>query len=219
LNTPVSRALLACLLLTTAATEAQVYRCEQDGKLAFSDQPCKPGAKVTQKAYAQGSNGAIDLQIAVNHYTVQGRDYASLGQSLAANGPKGYHGLATWTIGYEFTTKKLRDGCQMDTVKVKVGGTILMPKWADEQAASPDLQQRWRAYYAALKLHEDGHIQHGREMAMLVKERLLGLGLVPCDRTQALAAAEFNTIVANLKTRDAEYDARTNHGASQGARL
>ncbi|MBI5912038.1 MAG: DUF922 domain-containing protein [Betaproteobacteria bacterium] len=68
----------------------------------------------------------------------------------------------------------------------------------------------------ALKRHEDGHIQHGRELALLVKERLMGLGVVPCDQMQALAEGEFQRLYGNLKARDQEYDARTNHGATQG---
>lgn len=214
--------ILAGLALAQAANDAgaQVYRCEQNGKLSFSDQPCKAGAKATQKDYAPATAGAtasLDLQVVVNHYAVQGRDYASLGQSLKANGPKGFHGLARWKIDYEYTTKRIRDNCQVDSVKVRVVGDILMPKWSDEAAAPPDLQRRWATYYAALKQHEDGHIQHGRELALLVRERMLGLGAVPCEQVKALTDGEFLRLHGNLKTRDQEYDARTNHGATQGA--
>lgn len=200
---------------------AQVYRCEQNGKLAFSDQPCKPGAKATQKDYAAspGAKGMLDLQVAVVHYTVQGRDYDSLAQSLSANGPKGFHGLATWKIGFQYTTRKQRDGCQVDTVTVKVDGEIKMPRWADEKAAPQELQARWRNFYAALKRHEDGHIQHGRELALMTKEKLLGLGVVPCEKVQDLANAEFLRLLDNHKARDREYDERTQHGVNQGVQL
>jgi predicted secreted Zn-dependent protease len=212
-------AIVALLALAAAgATQAQTYRCERDGKIAFSDRPCEAGAKSTRKDYAaSGASGALDLDVAVTYYPVQGQDYASLISSLRANGPKGYHGLAAWKVSYDYTTKQRRDACQIDTVRVKIAGVILMPRWTDEPSASPDLQRRWTDYYAALKLHEDGHIQNGRELALLVKERLMGLGAVPCDQTKALAEAEFQRLYGNLKTRDREYDARTNHGATQGA--
>lgn len=214
------RAFLTGLLLLAGAAQAQVYRCEQNGKLAFSDQPCVAGAKSSQKAHATSSaTGTLDLEIPVKHYTVQGLTYEALSQSLTANGPKGFHGLASWGIAYEYTTKKVRDGCQMEAVRVKVSGNILMPRWSDEPAAPPDLQRRWSTYSAALKQHEDGHIQHGRELAMLVKERLLGLGAVPCEQMKALTEGVFQRLAANLKARDAEYDARTQHGATQGARF
>jgi predicted secreted Zn-dependent protease len=92
-----------------------------------------------------------------------------------------------------------------------------MPRWINEPSAPQALQRRWSHYYAALKKHEDGHIQHGREFAILMKERLMGIGVVPCDQMQALAQSEYQRLYSNLKTRDQEYDARTNHGASQQA--
>jgi predicted secreted Zn-dependent protease len=214
------RAIIVYLLLLAVAsrTQAQVYRCEHDGRIAFSDRPCEAGAKATRKGYAtSGASGVLDLQIAANHYPVQGRDYGSLASSLNANGPKGFHGLASWKIGYEYTTKRQRDACQIATVRVKISGEILMPRWAEESSAPLELQRRWGDYYAALKRHEDGHIQHGRELALLVKERLMGLGAAPCDQVQALAQGEFQRLYGNLKARDQEYDARTNHGATQGA--
>ena len=212
---------LACLLILQAAgAEAQVYRCEQNGKLAFSDQPCKAGARATQKDYAPpggGGTGTLDVDIALAHYMVRGLDYASLARSLNASGPKGFHGLASWKIDYQYTAKRQRDECRIDTVRVKVSGQILMPQWADEAAAPAELRRRWIAYYAALKRHEDGHVQHGRELALLVKERLLGLGAMPCDQVKPVSDGEFKRLSDNLKARDREYDARTNHGATQGA--
>lgn len=218
-SSPLSHTIIACLLLTTAdGVQAQTYRCERDGKIAFSDRPCEAGAKSTRKDYAaSGASGVLDLDVAINYYSVQGLDYDSLTRSLRANGPKGYHGLAAWKVSYEYTIKQRKDTCQVDSVRVKIAGVILMPRWTDERSAPQDLQRRWIDYYAALKAHEDGHIQNGRELALLIKERLMGLGTVPCGQTKALAEAEFQRLYGNLKTRDQEYDARTNHGATQGA--
>jgi predicted secreted Zn-dependent protease len=136
--------------------------------------------------------------------------------SIRANGPRGFHGLASWDISYEYTTKQHRDACQVATARTKVSGEILMPQWDDEPTAPRELQRRWSNYYSVLKRHEDGHIQHGKELALLVNERLMGLGVVPCDQLQALTEGEFQRLYGNLKARDEEYDARTNHGVTQG---
>lgn len=219
-RTWIQAALLANLLplAVTSDVEAQIYRCEHEGKVSFSDRPCQAGAKASQKTYAtSGTLGKLDVQIEVNRYTVQGRDYQSLKQSLDANGPKGFHGLARWNVNYEYDTKQQGDACRINVVRMKISGEILMPRWADEQAAPAQLRQRWRRYSAALQRHEDGHIQHGRELALLVKERLMGLGSVPCDQLQRLAQREFDRVYGNLKARDQEYDARTHHGATQDA--
>ncbi len=91
--------IIICFLLLTVASvaQAQTYRCEHDGKIAFSDRPCEAGAKATQKVYAtSAASGVLELQIAVTHYAVQGHDYGSLTRSLRASGPKGFHGFLIW---------------------------------------------------------------------------------------------------------------------------
>ena len=212
-------ALLACLLfLVSGEVLAQRYRCELHGKPAFSDQPCKPGEEPTRKDAAPSeARGTLEVNVAIKHYTVRGRDTASLSQSIKANGPKGFHGQTQWNFAYEYTAAKERDACRMRTVRVKADAEILMPQWADEATAPPALQRRWHAYYAALKAHEDGHVRNGKELAPLVKDRLLGLGAMPCDQVKAIADAEFRRLTASLRARDKEYDDRTDHGANQGA--
>lgn len=214
----VTALLLTAMVVTAQPAMAQVHRCERAGKITFSDQPCEAEAKASQKAYATASaSGSLDLKVVVTHYDVTGRTFDALTRSLRANGPQGFHGMASWRIGYQYRTIRQADTCRIDTVITTVSGEILMPRWIDEATAAPALQRRWTEHYAALKRHEDGHIQHGRELALLVKERLMGLGSVACDTLKGLADGEFQRLHQNLKTRDRQYDARTGHGATQGA--
>ncbi len=92
-----------------------------------------------------------------------------------------------------------------------------MPRWIDEAKAPADLRSRWTRYAAALKTHEEGHIQHGRELAQLLRERLLGFGNMACTQAHDIAQNEYNRLYSNVKDRDKEYDRRTQHGSSQGA--
>lgn len=207
-------------LLMATATEAlgQIHRCERNGSVSYSDRPCEAGAKATQQSYAVAApSGALDLAVTQVHYDVTGHDYPTLIRSLRANGPRGFHGLARWKIDYHYTTTQQRQLCSISSVRLRVSGEILMPRWVDSASAPADLQRRWSEYYSALQQHEEGHVQHGRELAILVRERLMGLGAVPCDTLQKLAQSEYDRLYGNLKTRDQEYDARTNHGATQGA--
>ncbi|MGH6609841.1 MAG: DUF922 domain-containing protein [Burkholderiaceae bacterium] len=206
-------ALGAALLVFAAHADGQVYRCERGGTITFSDRPCEAGSKSTQKTYATTATaGSLDLQLKIEHYDVRGDNWPALVRSLNANGPGGFHGLARWRVGYEYDTAKRGELCEISAVRVRVAGQILMPRWVDEPTASLDLQRRWSDLYAGLQRHEEGHIQHGRELAMLGKERLMGLGAVRCDQIESLAKREFDRLHTNLKTRDQEYDARTSHG-------
>lgn len=212
--------IVALAVLAACECNAQIYRCEHGGKISYSDQTCDAGAKSTKKAYLpSAASGTLDLQVVVNYYAVTGQDGRSLLNSMNVNGPKGFHGLASWKIRKEFATTPAKDGCRITAVRLTVTGEILMPRWEDRSTAPADLQQRWTRYYDALKTHEDGHIQNGKELGLLVKERLMGLGTLPCERLPEIAEREYQRIYSNLRSRDKEYDVRTNHGATQGARF
>jgi predicted secreted Zn-dependent protease len=208
------------LLVLTDSIFAQVHRCESAGRTTYSDQPCEAGA--TAKALPPidpGPKGGLDLRVTVRHYEVRGNDRASLHRSLKERGPQGYHGFAQWNVRYRYTTQRRGASCQIDWVQLTVEGDILMPRWSNEAQGTPELRQAWTNYYHALKRHEDGHIEHGRELALLVRERLLGLGTRPCEQMSGLARDAFNQLYNNFKSRDKDYDARTGHGVNQGVRL
>lgn len=98
---------------------------------------------------------------------------------------------------------------------MQVIGDIFMPEWTEEKAASVSQQGAWRALYASLKRYEDGHIQNGREFALLLKERLLGLGGAPCAELESRARLEYQLLYGNFQHRDQAYDRRTQHGVRQ----
>lgn len=47
----------------------------------------------------------------------------------------------------------------------------------------------------------------------------MGLGTLPCERLHEIAEREYQRVYSNLRSRDKEYDLRTNHGETQGARF
>lgn len=211
---------LVCAVALNPAL-AQVFQCSDNGRKIFTDVPCAQGLPSTLMTLKNmpSKSGGLDTKIIWNRYPVTGRDYASLVRSLSANGPKGFHGVANWDISYQYTTVPSGSMCRFDSVRLSVKGEILMPKWTDEAAAPPPLRQRWQDYYAALQQHEEGHVQHGNELAALVQEKFLGYGDMACGQAKAIAQSEFDRLYNNLKNRDKEYDQRTQHGATQGARF
>lgn len=213
-------AVAVCAVAPFAAT-AQVYKCVDNGRTIFTEIPCAQGVPSTPMTLKNASpkSGGLDTKIIWNRYPVSGQDYASLVRSLSANGPKGFHGLSSWDISYQYTTVPAGNMCRFDTIRLTVKGEILMPKWTDEAAAPPSLRQRWQDYYAALQQHEEGHVQHGNELAALIQEKFLGYGDMACGQAKAIAQSEFDRLYNNLKNRDKEYDQRTQHGATQGARF
>jgi predicted secreted Zn-dependent protease len=216
--TPLSPAMIAIavafwsLALHAPSARAQVYKCDNAGKTEYSDKPCVSGTIKPMKQVPGGAQGLIDFQVTTRHYPVTGDDFASALQALRVRDPSGFAGWARWKVDYQFTSEAVASGCLITAVTVRVDGEILMPQWSEEKSASSPDQASWRAMYNQLKRHEDGHIQHGREFALLLKERLMGIGAVPCEQMQSHAQKEYRQLYENLKNRDQEYDRRTDHG-------
>lgn len=90
-----------------------------------------------------------------------------------------------------------------------------MPEWAELSSAKAQDYNAWEGMYSILKTHEDGHIKHGEEFAILLREKLLGIGSQPCEKLQLVANQTSAQLTENLKRRDADYDFRTEHGLRQ----
>jgi len=87
---------------------------------------------------------------------------------------------------------------------------ITRPRLADEATASKGLLERWRRYYRALTEHEAGHANLAYEHRDDVLSAIKG---ATCETAQAAGQAALDRIRALQR----DYDARTRHGATQGA--
>jgi predicted secreted Zn-dependent protease len=208
----------ACLVWAQA-----VHRCTKEGQTVYSQFPCEAGqqTKKVDVKLADIASSQLLSELVWKTYDVTGVDYSGLVRSLAAHGPqfngKSFHGLAKWNVSYRYETQVAGRQCKFSHIELKIAGEILMPNWRDEAKASTELRQRWSKYYAALKAHEEGHVQHGKELALRLREHFLGLGNFECAEAGGLAQRAFDRIYSNLKDRDRDYDQRTQHGATQGA--
>lgn len=206
--------LAVAILLPAATAQAQVYRCGPPGAAVFSDRPCADGG--TQlKALSASPTGAVEFEVPVFHYEVHARELRGAVHAIRTQNPGGFWGWAGWQVHYKYEHTETGGSCAVKHVTVRVQGKITMPRWVNEAEATQAEQTEWRRMYADLKRHEDGHIQHGREFALLLKERLLGMAAGPCGELAARASGERQRLLANLQQRDAEYDRRTDHGLRQ----
>jgi predicted secreted Zn-dependent protease len=187
----------------------------QGQQTSFSDKPCTEGNEVKLKGPAGIPQSDIQFDVVTTHYPVRGADYVQAYRGLGAPHGGGFAGWARWNVSYNFDTLPRAEGCSVDRVHIRITGQIMMPKWEALADATLRDQAYWHAMYAQLKRHEDGHIQNGRDFALLLRERLLGIGTVPCDSIQATASQVYRTLQAGLQNRDADYDRRTRHGLRQ----
>jgi predicted secreted Zn-dependent protease len=154
----------------------------------------------------------------VRYYDVDGVDRAEILRNLNHRGPKGYHAYTHWNVHYDFL-RGMRDGqCAVLEVHTTMTSDITFPRWTHRQNAPADLIAHWDHYEAALRAHEEGHVENGREFADVT---VVELAKVPpaadCATVDERVHARFSTLLKQYNQRDLDYDERTRHGRLQGA--
>jgi predicted secreted Zn-dependent protease len=194
---------------------AQVYKCVTQGVTTYSDSPCGSAAGKQQPLELQVNSGPRLNEMrsfVVKHYEVTGANLEELYKSLAAKGPRGFHGLATWNVSYKYESKRSGTLCKIEDLSIRHQGEILMPRWVDAASAPKQMQARWDAIYAKLRRHEDGHIANGQEFLVRVRSALLALPSYPCESLELESQKAYAALLAVYIEKDKAFDRRTNHG-------
>ncbi|MEO1199804.1 MAG: DUF922 domain-containing protein [Pseudomonadota bacterium] len=127
------------------------------------------------------------------HYDIRGDTAADLLDEMSDKGPEGYWGFTRWWVSWTAN-------CEVD-----IEVTYTMPKWLDRDRAPTRLRQQWDRMYQALWLHEKQHGQHGINAGNEIFDT--GCSEDPYD------------IIERWGEADRDYDARTQHGWTEGVRL
>lgn len=176
------------------------------------------GAKAPAKSAAAkaGSMAVTEAggKIEIRYYDVQGRDYESLLAALNARG--GAHSEAEWTLGYQYEPRRSGPNCSVGSLTLTLGLVMNLPRWSPPPGAQPRLVAQWYRYVKALREHEEGHLEIGREMAHELK-RSLAVTKARCERLEAAVKSQHAVLLARFRARDRAYEFETAHGRTQGA--
>ncbi len=157
-------------------------------------------------------------------YDVRGSTAAEVRNKLNALGHKStdgktFDGLTESQISWRFTRRSTGYGCAMDSVNTTVNVTFTMPQWVDRYSAPQDVRLQWDAYYEALRRHEEGHKEIAVQGAREIEQALLTMSARDCAQLDAQANAKGHQILELVRARQRQYDARTEHGKTQGAKF
>lgn len=164
------------------------------------------------------------LIITTNYFKVSGASERELRRSINQSRPwkdkpEGDAHTA-WKIEWTFSMTSSQTACRVHSFATKTAITMTLPKWTSNPSAPQALARRWESYLAALKVHEEGHKQIALAAAAEIQKRVKALKPAPeCD---ALSASVNNTardVIAEYRQKEIEYDRKTDHGATQGARF
>ncbi len=202
----------AILFAVAINANAAIFQC---GSGLYTDKPCEGGKalEAKQSANPAATNARIDFDLKHSSYPVHGSDYFSAFENMKARGK--FNAWASWKVTYTFNQTQTPRNCVMSNLVISIAGEILMPNWVEKGMATPDHQAWWNTGQRQLQIHEDGHIQHGREFAILLRERLLSLNDQTCQGLELKAKQSLMALESNHRSREEEYDRLTYHGLRQ----
>jgi predicted secreted Zn-dependent protease len=137
---------------------------------------------------------------------------------MNSKGPKGFHGHTTWTVRYNFQSGRDADSrCVVSVVTPVLAAEIVLPRWMPGSSVTAEQRRNWELYSERLKLHEDGHVAHGRQAAEALAKMAGMRG--DCGSIDSNFKQRAEEVLRRYSAMDVEYDKTTNHGATQGAQL
>ena len=159
-----------------------------------------------------------------NYYSVTGATLVEIRQSLqqsrAWKDKSNTDGLTEWRINWRYNVLATSNDCRIQSFSTETLINITMPRWVAPTNAPQNVREAWTGYIKALGEHEAGHGQIGQAAAAELHKRVNALpGDASCESLKSRIEATCRQLIQDYKKRDKEYDKRTDHGATQGARL
>lgn len=148
-------------------------------------------------------------------YAVTGSTEAEVRADIDAKRPGSYDAKANWYFRWHYTYRTDASGCSMARVSVALELTLVEPALRSPDAS---VQKSFDDYLIKLRAHEDGHADLARATARRIDAALQPLTAATCNALGQRANEIGQTIVREGNAEQVAYDARTDHGATQGAR-
>ncbi len=171
----------------------------------------------------------VVLEREILYYDVTGASAGELREQLdLQRGIEQVDAYTDWQIQWRYDYAQGADGCGLESLTVRLDVTLTFPRWTPPGGVSPhrpnvpvgELQERWRAYLAALETHEQGHEKLATQAADEIAADLSSLPPYPsCAELERAADEVGERILQHYRQQELEYDRETEHGATQGARF
>ena len=162
-------------------------------------------------------SAAPNIQVSRQTYAVRGDNAAALREDITRNRRNGWDGYTDWQVNWRYRFEERPGSCGLAAIEVQATVRVSLPEWRAEQPKRR-LEQRWSRYISALQEHEQGHVENAQRGAQAVDSALRGLAPQrDCGAMGKLADATCQRVLERVREWDRQYDARTEHGRTQGA--
>lgn len=129
-----------------------------------------------------------------------------------------FHGYTDWYVKWNYRWFEQPDGrCKITRVTTKFTSSIKLPELVGARSPQADL---FAEYLSALRVHELGHYNIGKEAANTIDRGIASLPeMSSCKELEATANDFGYRTLDKYREKEKQYDASTAHGKSQGAWL
>ena len=178
---------------------------------------------------ADAPRGRIETIAATEHYEVRGRNVTEVRKVMNEQGPRNgklnrrFDARTDWEVNwkYQYDGALAKQGFfRLTKWQIDLKVNVIMPKWENVAEALPFERRAWQVYLARLKLHEDGHVKIAERTAVALNESLNTIGFYTSKaKLEGAIKERANKILRKYSGQHIDYDRRTQHGKTQGARF
>ncbi|MEP7001433.1 MAG: DUF922 domain-containing protein [bacterium] len=130
--------------------------------------------------------------------------------------------LATtgWSTRWTFASSRVTSiGCEAKLPTVSLSIKFVMPRLVADSVVSTEDRLEWLRFTHSLWSHEEGHAIRGVRAAAEIRDSLQRIHTSACTQLSPALSEAVRKVLEKYTTLQAAYDARTQHGARQGAMI
>ena len=161
-----------------------------------------------------------------DYYDIDGTTAADVRADLNRRGPldsnehRRFDAVTRWHVRWHFSFKTVAGNCAIATASTSVDVTYAFPRFSPDSSAPVALRQAFAQYSERLMVHEKGHAQTAIDIASRIEDGIRNLPPTStCARLGEIADGVGHALIKEANRIDIDYDARTEHGKTQGARF
>ena len=167
----------------------------------------------------------FESRLNVDTYGVTGRTLDELSRSLEAqaipdpNDKSGrYYAQTEWYLSSHWSYQSTARGCEVENGSVTLTMTMTLPILSSTAGMAPSVLKRWTTFVGNTITHEKGHVKLNLQDARNYQRDLGNFPPAPnCATTGQELTDLFDRATSTIRRDNIDYDAATNHGATQGA--
>lgn len=154
-------------------------------------------------------------------FPVRGESLKDVGAGVHGHIHGGYAGYANWNTQYSMDVHKCLFGkCTAKRISINFQSKITLPEWRSSGAFNANVLPRWNQFIAALRVHEEGHVDIALSEAKTLVAELEAMSPIKADSCNQLEDKVRQivdiAVKAGIKASE-RYDVLTKHGELQGA--